>query len=101
MRGAFAAAVLALAACDERSVSPPVRATPGPDAIVMRIDSDPPGADAIVDGTRVGATPCSAPLEPGRHRVVVRKPGYMPSVGELDVRAGGPRSYKAMLIASH
>ena len=47
---------------------------PGP---WLRIEGTPEGAEVLVDGERVGALPYRAPIDAGKHEVVVREAGYV------------------------
>jgi hypothetical protein len=46
-------------------------------------------------------TPCTVRVEPGRHRVALRKPGYFPSDADVDVGGAGEARVSAELVASH
>ena len=48
-----------------------------PDKGKVTILSEPPGGELFVDGKARGATPCTVGnLEPGRHEILIKKPGY-------------------------
>jgi len=81
---------------------PAALATPPPSASAreLRIDSTPAGAEATVAGQRC-VTPCAVRVEPGRHRVALRKPGYFPSDTDVDVGGTGEARVSAELVASH
>ena len=60
-----------------------------PEAGVLRIDSDVPGAEVFIDRVFIGATPVTAPnVKPGTHRLNVSAPGYDGVAETLDVVAG-------------
>jgi hypothetical protein len=63
---------------------------------VLAIHSVPDGADIEIDGAFMGNAPSSLQLQPGDHKVVVRKSGYKPWERTLRV-AGGNVSIKAEL----
>ncbi len=86
-------------ACRDR---PAPLASPPPSASAreLRIASTPPGAEAMVEGQRC-ATPCVIRVEPGRHRVALRKPGYFPWDADVEVGAEGEAALSAELVASH
>jgi len=70
---------------------PPARepVTAAPEAAVLRIDSDVPGAQVFIDRVFIGAAPVTAPnVTPGTHRLNVSAPGYDGVAETLDVVAG-------------
>jgi hypothetical protein len=81
-----------------REPGPPTKAAPppspepaeaAPEAGVLRIDSDVPGAQVFIDRVFIGATPVTAPnVKPGTHRLNVSAPGYDGVAETLDVVAG-------------
>jgi len=82
-----------------REPEPPVKAAPpspapvetAPEAGVLRIDSDVPGAQVFIDRVFIGATPVTAPnVKPGTHRLNVSAPGYEGVAETIDV-VPGPR----------
>jgi PEGA domain len=75
------------------SVSEPVAATSG---ATLTISSTPDGADIEIDGAFMGSAPSSLQLQPGDHKIVVKKNGYKPWERTLKV-AGGKVSIKAEL----
>jgi hypothetical protein len=67
----------------------PVEAAP--EAGVLRIDSDVPGAQVFIDRVFIGATPVTVPnVKPGTHRLNVSAQGYDGVAETLDV-VPGPR----------
>jgi hypothetical protein len=93
------ASCLAVLAC--RQVPPPAPPAPGPDARAVTVESEPPGAEVVVDGWRRGETPCAFRLDPGQHRLTLRRSGYLPYQAELVVRFGADARVAAALVASH
>jgi len=73
---------------------------PSASARDLRIDSAPGGAEATVEGQRC-VTPCAVRVEPGRHRVALRKAGYLPFDADVEVGATGEARVSAELVASH
>src|SRR4029450_13744097 len=54
------------------------------------VDSRPAGATVTVDGTRRGTTPLTIEsMTPGKHTVVIERPGYRPWSTTIDIKAGG------------
>ncbi len=62
----------------------PVRST-------LRVETDVRGAEVLVDGHVVATTPMQSPwpVDEGRHRVEVRRPGYAPLSTEVDAHGQG------------
>ncbi|WP_267146714.1 PEGA domain-containing protein [Pyxidicoccus xibeiensis] len=56
----------------------------------VNIASEPSGAELRLDGTAVGATPWSGPVEAGTHQLELTHPGHAPLRRELEVRSGEP-----------
>lgn len=63
----------------------------------LEVETALPGAQIEVDGQRVGATPLAAPLPlaPGKHSVVVKRPGYHSVTKELNLGPGAKGRVKA------
>jgi hypothetical protein len=76
------------------AAAPPTAAEPveaAPEAGVLRIDSDVPGAQVFIDRVFIGATPITVPnVKPGTHRLNVSAPGFDGVAETLDV-IPGPR----------
>jgi hypothetical protein len=51
----------------------------------VRVDSEPTGAELLVDGVQAGRTPASVRLHRGRHYLVFRAPGYEAEARIVDV----------------
>lgn len=51
----------------------------------MRVDTEPTGAELLVDGVQTGRTPASVRLHRGRHYLVFRAPGYETEARVVDV----------------
>jgi hypothetical protein len=88
-----------LVACEATKPAP--RPAPGPQALQVAFDTDPPGAALAVDGYGVGLTPLKIPLDPGTHQLSLNLSGYLPYKMSVRIGTGSPTSYKASLIASH
>jgi hypothetical protein len=56
--------------------SPSAAAPAAPKDGSLRIDSDPPGAEVLVDGVSRGSTPSAMRLAAGQHQLIVRREGY-------------------------
>jgi hypothetical protein len=58
---------------------------------LVRVESDPPGATIYVDRRELGVfgtTPCSIPLDPGRHRLELDLAGHHPGAAEVTAEPG-------------
>jgi TonB family protein len=53
---------------------PPPAANPGAPAVLL-LESDPEGAEVVIDGEPRGRTPLSVEVAPGRHELELRAPG--------------------------
>lgn len=86
--------------CEPSSGAKLPAATPG--AVSVTIDTEPPGAQVMVDGTPVGNGPVTLPLNPGNHRLKAAKSGYFATDQSLTVATGeAPKQVKLTLVASH
>lgn len=57
----------------------------------LSVLSSPTGATVVIDGRAVGATPFTAELPPGRHRLLLNLPGYLDSARDFLLAARLPR----------
>ena len=94
------AALVALACRQAPAPADPPRTT-GPWARPVTVESAPPGAKVAVDGAIRGSTPCTFRLDPGRHRLTLRMPQYLPYETDVLVGFEGEVRVSATLIASH
>lgn len=77
-------------------------AEPGPNAVVVEVNSTPAGATVVVDGSPIGPAPQSVKLNPGPHTVKAMKSGYFPQEQKLVVSSGAPAPKLSLtLVASH
>jgi hypothetical protein len=74
------------------------RLDPEPAQLVLRTDPD--GAEIEVDDRALGRSPRSLRLSAGRHRVVVRKPGFTTIARSVDLVAGVDESLTLELSRS-
>ncbi|HCU23873.1 MAG TPA: hypothetical protein DF383_02555, partial [Deltaproteobacteria bacterium] len=65
-----------------------------------QINSNPPGADLLVDGKKMGATPFSGNLPTGRHQLVLKKEGFNDFEKELSIELNTPYSANFNLATS-
>jgi hypothetical protein len=96
-------AILASPACREPPgpPAPPVAAEAGPAARQVTVVSTPPGAEVFAAGRSRGRTPLTVRLDPGRHHLVLRYPGYLPFETDVTVTAGADERVEAQLMSSH
>lgn len=66
----------------------------------LEVTSQPSGATVLVDGRARGRTPLSLQLEPGSHRVEVRKEGYRPHTATVRLRGQGQERLSPTLAPS-
>jgi len=55
-----------------------------------QINTNPPGAELLVDGKKVGDTPFAGPLPTGRHKLTIRKEGFNDFEKELTIELNTP-----------
>lgn len=68
---------------------------------VLVVSTDPSGATVTVDGQQRGVSPLTiADLQPGVHRIVIGKPGYLENSSEIDVAPGGPTNFQKSLTSA-
>ena len=73
------------------AAAPPAEApaTPPPDLVTLRVDSDVQGAQVFVDRQFVGAAPLTpAELKPGTHQINVSAPGYDQYAQAIELEPG-------------
>jgi|GEM_PF-2640757 len=58
------------------------------EASYIRIESDPPDAEALVDGNKVGLTPITVQTAPGSHEVIIQKTNYTAWKDTIEVAPG-------------
>jgi tetratricopeptide (TPR) repeat protein len=61
--------------------------------------SSPRGAEVVVDRVRVGLSPITLDLTPGKHAVTLRLDGYQAISAEVELLADSPRDVSFMLLA--
>jgi len=68
----------------------------------VRVSCQQAGAVVQVSGRIVGRTPLDMPiyLKPGRHRVMVTKPGFRPAEFQLNIRAGHHKRTLSVVLQS-
>ncbi|MCB9508072.1 MAG: PEGA domain-containing protein [Myxococcales bacterium] len=66
----------------------------------LRIDTDAPGAQIVVDAGDPQAANAPLQILPGRHEVIIRAPGYDDEIRTLDLIASEERQYRVTLVES-
>jgi hypothetical protein len=96
-------AVTALCAACSRAPAPaaPRPPEPGPDAGTISVQIEPYGVEVAADGITRCRTPCSFRIDPGIHRLSVRKSGFLPWQEDVRVEARGEVKVSASLVGSH
>jgi len=97
----IAAWLVAGAACTRPPVAPSRPPEPGPDAGTVVVETQPYGMDILADGFVRCRTPCSFRIDPGLHRLSVRKSGFMPWQEDVLVAAGAQVKVSASMVGSH
>ncbi len=64
---------------------------------VLRVNSEPSGAEVYINGEHSGKTPLSIELSPGRYNVTLKKEGYREYTTRVEVKAGEITSINAKL----
>lgn len=64
---------------------------------LVYIESDPPGAEVLINGQKVGSTPYQDNLSAGEHRLEVRKSMYYPQLSEFSLEAEDTKQIKLVL----
>jgi hypothetical protein len=86
--------------------APPLVSPPAPNAsasaaleepAVVDFDSNPPGADILIDGVLVGNAPVKLPVAAGRHLIQLRIGGYNSWTRQMRVEPGSYPSIRATL----
>lgn len=73
----------------------------GPNAVEMVFQSDPAGAQIIIDGVSIGPAPQTVRLNPGPHRLKASKSGYFAQEQKILVGSAEPTQHQVTLVASH
>ncbi len=53
---------------------------------VVTISSNPPNAELLIDGQKIGVTPYDGELTAGKHQLELRKPLYYPNISQFDLK---------------
>jgi hypothetical protein len=97
----LAVLVAAGGACTREPPAPARAPEPGPEAGTVVVDTQPYGMDIVADGFVRCRTPCSFRIDPGLHRLSVRRSGYLPWQEDVLVAAGQEVKVSASLVGSH
>jgi hypothetical protein len=73
-------------------------ATPNADS-KLSVKTDPPGADVLVDGTKLGTSPATIDVRPGAHRVEATESGYFSADAWVTTSALGPQEVSLTLAS--
>jgi hypothetical protein len=83
----------AVPAAGSTASTPPATEEPA----MVDFDSNPPGADILIDGNNVGNTPIKLPVSAGRHLIQLRIGGYNIWTRQMRVEPGSYPSIRATL----
>jgi hypothetical protein len=98
----FLAAGLLAAGCSRAPAPAPQRPPePGPSAGTVVVETQPYGMEIVADGFVRCRTPCSFRIDPGLHRLSVRRSGFMPWQEDVVVAAGQEVKVSASMVGSH
>jgi hypothetical protein len=85
-----------------REGAPPRRAVAGAESAILRVESDPPGAQISMDGAPWGEAPVViSPVAPGRHLVRAERPGFDPHTETVELGAGQQLRVRVTLALAH
>ncbi len=98
---AVACFILGAAGCTKPTAAPARPPEPGPDAGTVVVETEPYGMDIVADGFVRCRTPCSFRIDPGLHRLSVRRSGFMPWQEDVLVAARQEVKVSASLVGSH
>jgi serine/threonine-protein kinase len=80
----------------------PRRALAGAEGTILRVESEPPGAQISIDGAPCGEAPVAiAPVAPGRHLLRAERPGFEPHTETVEVGAGQQLRVRVTLALAH
>jgi hypothetical protein len=99
--GLISALAITAVGCTRDEPPAPTPPPPGPQAGTVLVETQPPGLDLVADGSVRCRTPCSFRIDPGLHRLSIRKSGYMPWQESVEVRPGAEVKVSAALVSSH
>jgi hypothetical protein len=85
-----------------RTESPPAAPPePGPQAGTVVVETQPHGVEVMADGLVRCRAPCTFRIDPGIHRLSIRKSGFMPWHEDVKVPPGAEVRVAVALVASH
>ena len=99
--GLLAAWFVAGVGCSRPPAAPARPPVPGPDAGTVVVETQPYGMDIGADGFVRCRTPCSFRIDPGLHRLSVRKSGFLPWQEDVLVAAGAQVKVSPSMVGSH
>ena len=99
--GLLAAWLAASVGCTRPPATPARPPEPGPDAGTVVVETEPYGMDIVADGFARCRTPCSFRIDPGLHRLSVRKSGFLRWQEDVVVPAGAQVKVSASMVGSH
>jgi len=101
VRAALPMLLACAAACTPAVPPPPLPPEPGPQAGTVVVEVQPAGVEVMADGVVRCRAPCRFRIDPGRHRLSIRKVGFMPWQEDVEVRPSAEVVVSAALVGSH
>jgi serine/threonine-protein kinase len=85
-----------------REAAPSRRAVVGVEGAILRVESEPPGAQISIDGAPCGEAPVAiSPVAPGRHVLRAERPGFEAHTETVEVGAGQQLRVRVTLALAH
>lgn len=88
---------IVLGACTSVTTASPPRAAASVQRTTVSLQSSPDPADIYLEGKFIGSTPMAVALEPGTHRIEIKRPGFKSWQRELTVMPESPARLTAIL----
>jgi hypothetical protein len=101
VRAALRMLLVFAVACTPATPPPPPPPEPGPQAGTVVVEAQPAGVEVMADGVVRCRAPCRFRLDPGLHRLSIRKGGFMPWQEDVEVRPSAEVAVSAALVGSH
>lgn len=101
MRATLRMLLVSAVACTPAAPPQPPPPEPGPQAGTVVVEAQPAGVEVMADGVVRCRAPCRFRIDPGPHRLSIRKGGFMPWQEDVEVQPRAELKVSAALVASH